>query len=419
VHTAPEPMRTFVLMFSLVVALPVCAETWLIQADKIYTAPDAPPLANGVVLVKDGRIAAVADERARIAIPADAKVSGCRGVVTAGFQNSHVHFMYPRFQDAASMPAEQLAERLDDMLTRFGFTTVFDIASDQSNTFPIRDRVASGEVRGPRIRTTGLAIFPVGAIPFYLNDQPKEFLARLYQPRTAAEARQNVRSNIASGTDATKIFMVTSADGHTLVPLTAEVARAAVQESHKRGKPVLAHPTSVPGIRAALDAGVDVIVHTTMDEKNPWDEALTRRMVAQNMAVIPTLQLWPYEMRKQKAPQAVVDLLLGAAYGELRAFMAAGGQVLFGTDVGYMHELDPTDEYPHLAKAGMTPAQILASLTTAPAARWKDKNLGQVKAGFDADLVVLAGDPYQDVRNFAQVRCVFRAGVQIHPAPAD
>jgi imidazolonepropionase-like amidohydrolase len=71
-----------------------------------------------------------------------------------------------------------------------------------------------------------------------------------------------------------------------------------------------------------------------------------------------------------------------------------------------------------MTKAGMTPAQILASLTTAPAARWKDVNLGRVEPGFVADLVVLAGDPYEDVKNFAQVRCVFRGGVQIYPAPS-
>ena len=98
-------------------------------------------------------------------------------------------------------------------------------------------------------------------------------------------------------------------------------------------------------------------------------------------------------------------------FEELRAFKAAGGQVLFGTDVGYMHDYDPTDEYVLMAKAGMTPGQILESLTTAPAARWKEeKRRGQVAPGFAADLVVLAADPAEDVRNFAKVQCVFRGG---------
>jgi imidazolonepropionase-like amidohydrolase len=68
-----------------------------------------------------------------------------------------------------------------------------------------------------------------------------------------------------------------------------------------------------------------------------------------------------------------------------------------------------------MARAGLTPMQILASLTTAPAARWKESGRhGQVKAGMDADLVVLGGDPAEDVKNFTNVRCTFRAGQKIY-----
>jgi imidazolonepropionase-like amidohydrolase len=106
---------------------------------------------------------------------------------------------------------------------------------------------------------------------------------------------------------------------------------------------------------------------------------------------------------------------VGATLEQLRAFNGIHGQVLFGTDVGYMHDHDPTDEYVLMAKAGMSPAQILESLTTAPAARWKEEKLhGQVAKGFAADLVVLAADPFEDVRNFANVKCVLRAGTTIY-----
>ena len=83
-----------------------------------------------------------------------------------------------------------------------------------------------------------------------------------------------------------------------------------------------------------------------------------------------------------------------------------------------MHDYDPTDEYVLMAGAGLTPMQILASLTTSPAARWKEsQRRGRVAPGMDADLVVLAGDPASDVRHFAQVRCAFRAGRLIYKAP--
>ena len=101
----------------------------------------------------------------------------------------------------------------------------------------------------------------------------------------------------------------------------------------------------------------------------------------------------------------------------MRGFAAAGGQVLFGTDVGYMTDYDPTDEYAYLARA-LTPLQILATLTTAPAARWKEsESRGSIDAGKDADLVMLDADPAQDARRFADVRCTIRAGRLIYSRP--
>jgi imidazolonepropionase-like amidohydrolase len=84
-----------------------------------------------------------------------------------------------------------------------------------------------------------------------------------------------------------------------------------------------------------------------------------------------------------------------------------------------MHDYDPTDEYTLMAKAGLTPMEILASLTTAPAARLNETaQRGRVQPGLAADLVVLGGDPADDVRNFANVRCVFRKGELIYSAGA-
>jgi imidazolonepropionase-like amidohydrolase len=92
-----------------------------------------------------------------------------------------------------------------------------------------------------------------------------------------------------------------------------------------------------------------------------------------------------------------------------------GGQVLFGTDVGYMTDHDPMLEYELMAKAGMTPMQILASLTTSPAARWQEQHRrGRLAAGMDADLVVLDADPADSPRHFAKVRCAIRGGQVIY-----
>jgi imidazolonepropionase-like amidohydrolase len=402
-------MRSILLLaaaFAVAASIPASAESWLIRADRIYTAPDVAPLSNGAVLITNGRIQSVSDDPTRMP-RRGARISECRGVVVAGFQNSHVHFIEARFRDAAKLPAAELTRGLESMLTKWGYTTAFDISSDQDNTFALRARIEKGEVVGPRILTTGLPLFPVNGIPSYIHDLPADELARMHQPRDAAEARRDVRGNLAKGADATKIFMVTSADRESLTALTLDVARAAAEETHARGKLLLAHPTSVAGMRVGLDAGVDVFVHTTLGERAPWDDALVKRMVAQQVSVIPTFKLWYYE-------------LVNATFAELVAFRNAGGQILFGTDVGYMHDYDPTDEYVSMAKAGLTPMEILASLTTAPARRWKEADRrGRVAPGFAADLVVLAGDPAADVRNFAQVRCAFRAGKLIYASKTE
>ena len=66
-------------------------------------------------------------------------------------------------------------------------------------------------------------------------------------------------------------------------------------------------------------------------------------MRASNVSVVPTLKLWRYELNKERVPLSVRDRLVADAQRQLKGFADAGGQVLFGTDVGYMSEFDPTE----------------------------------------------------------------------------
>src|SRR5882762_4349516 len=114
----------------------------------IYVSPTEEPIRNGVVLIRGGKIAAVGS-RASVRVPHDAQSIDCSGrTITAGFWNSHVHFFERKWVNAASIPADELGRQLQDMLTRFGFTSVFDLSSTWENTRRIRDRVESGEVPG-------------------------------------------------------------------------------------------------------------------------------------------------------------------------------------------------------------------------------------------------------------------------------
>jgi imidazolonepropionase-like amidohydrolase len=391
------------------------SESMFIPATRIYPAPDAEPLQRGGVLISNQRIVAVADQRTRLRMPKDTRTSECRGVVVAGFQNSHVHFMERVFDDAARKPANQLQDALDAMLNSHGFTTVFDTGSDVSNTIALRRRIEAGELRGPRIFTVGIPLYPPDGIPFYIRDLPPAVLAKLHQPRTAEEARAQVRDNLAAGADGTKLFVHTSPRRNETRMMSLDVARAAAEETHRQGKLVFAHPTSLEGVRIAVAAGVDVLVHTTLGEQSPWDRATLDRMLAGHMSLIPTFKLWKYELQKDQVPTQVIDMLIGRTLQELRDFKGAGGQILFGTDVGYMHDYDPAEEYRFLSQAGMSAMEILASLTTAPAERLQEsRSRGRIVAGGEADLVVLAGDPLEDVGNFARVRCAFRAGKLVY-----
>ena len=299
--------------------------------------------------------------------------------MTAGFQNSHVHFIEAKFADAAARPASELSAAMTDMLNRFGFTTVVDTASNVANTAVLRERIERGEVVGPRILTAGFALFPKDGIPIYLRDMPPDFLAMLSQPASVDEALADLQANLDAGADATKLFLMTPQGGGRFAFMQPDIALAAADETHRRGLPVLAHPTDIEGINLAIEAGVDVLVHTTIGEgKTVWDAALIEQMRAKEMALVPTLMLFPYEMKREELPQRVVDLATGDAVEQVRAYAKAGGQILFGTDVGYMTDYDPTEEYRLMGRA-LSPMEILASLTTAPAARWKESDASRTR----------------------------------------
>jgi imidazolonepropionase-like amidohydrolase len=391
----------------------------LLEAARLYVSPEAPAVENAAVLIVDGKIAAAgpADGIAKRGV---SRLGACDGgIVAAGFQNSHVHFTEPKFADAASRPAAELAAAMAEMLNRWGFTTVVDTASLLENTVALRARVDAGEIPGPRILTAGAALYPKDGIPIYLRDLPPAILERLPQPSSIDEALAVVQGNLDGGANATKLFLMTPQGDSRYAFMKPDIALAAADETHRRGLPVLAHPTDIEGINLAIEAGVDVLVHTTIGEgKTAWDEALVEQMLAKDMAVAPTLMLFPYELKRMKLPERVVELATGDAIEQVRVYSRAGGQILFGTDVGYMADYDPTEEYRLMARA-LSPMEILASLTTAPAARWKEEERrGRVAPGMDADLVVLDADPAADPANFAKVRCTIRGGRLLYPATA-
>ena len=400
------------LIVATTVPSPVRAQTWTLRADRIYTGPDAPPLDGGQIIMAGDKIDRVAGPSQKPASSNTGKAPQCDGgIAMAGFQNSHVHFTSDDFADAGRRPAASLTQALERLLTQYGFTTVFDITSDRDNTLALQARIEKGEVRGPRVLTVGLPLFPPQGLPVYISHFRKELLDKLPQPDSVDQARAVVRENAMAGTRATKLFLATPQGNGTTKRMSIEIARAAVEETHRRGQLVFAHPTDLEGVQMALDVGVDILAHPPLGAPAPWPESLLRQLRERHVSMIPTLKLLEFELAKEKVPRETANRILLSTVSEFGKFAAAGGDILFGTDVDYMTDYDPSREYELLAQAGMTPMQILASLTTAPAARWNEqRHRGRLAAGMDADIVVLDGDPVADPRNFAKVRCAIRAG---------
>lgn len=373
----------------------------------VYASPAQPPLPNTTILVDAGTIIAVGADPEDIC--ADALLD-CSGLtVTAGFWNSHVHFFERKWADAATIPDAELGAQLQDF-TRFGFTNVFDLSSRWVNTRALRDRIESGDVPGPGVRSTGEGLVPIGGLP------PPDVLRAqgimttpLPEIGNAAQAEAAANELLAQGVDALKLFL-SSQQGKRL---DREAILLAVRAAHRLGKPVFAHPNDGADALEALRCGVDVIAHTT-PRSGPWDAAILSAMRERDAALTPTLSLWDRSMRHDRV--SARDSLVDTALGQLASWLASGGTVLFGTDLGAV-DPDPAQEYGLMAQAGASIAQILSSLTTAPAQRFGAPGQhATIAAGQAADLVVLDGDPSKNLDSLTSVRYTLRAGKVVYRA---
>lgn len=364
---------------------------------KIYTSPTSAPISDGVVLIRSGKIAAVGRD---LAVPNTIPHLECTGcVVLAGFWNSHVHFMEPKWTDAAHQPASRLREELEQMLTHSGFTTVVDCGSDLQNTAALRERIDSGQVPGPYIYTAGFPLYPFHALPFYLNGLPEQVRQRLPQPETPAQAIADVDQNIASGSNIVKLFTGSIVAPDRVTPMPVAIARAAVAEGHRHHQLVFTHPTDLQGVRIALESGVDVLAHAP-EHTDGIDKAFLQTLVAHHMAMIPTLKLFSHDSNIASIRSVVFE------------FHRLGGVLVFGTDTGFVTDYDMGEEYRQLSLAGLNWHEVLAMLTTAPAQLFGlADHKGRIAPGMDGDLTILAADPASgDPMVFTQVRYTIRGG---------
>ena len=378
-------------------------EPLLLQGGRVYPSPTASPIENAAVLIEGGKIVVVGVSGV-VKPPKGVRVIDCRGkVIVAGFWNSHVHFE-GGWEDVPHGSAEKLEAHLQEMLTRWGFTTVWDLGSLPSNTIALRQRIATGEIGGPQILMAG-DIFPLNGHPVYL---PAEL--KLPEAASPQQSEQMAQGYLKMGLDGIKLFTGAFMGDKPVVNMDTAVVKAAADVAHTQGKPVFSHPQNREGQDNALAGGVDVMAHTIPTESRYTAEELTR-MKQQHTALIPTLTLWTTVV----SDSAVTKMLVDAGVAELKQYFSEGGTILFGTDVGFQSKYDTSEEFEFMGRA-MGWRDILASLTTNPSGYFKDAMKGRVEQGMQADVVVLDADPAGDVHRFSQVAYTIREGKIIYSA---
>jgi imidazolonepropionase-like amidohydrolase len=261
---------------------------------------------------------------------------------------------------------------------------------------------------GPRIIIASGSFVYRSGTPSYL---PKGLLPELISPEQATPVVEHV---LDSGVEGIKIFSGSFQTPTHTVHLPPEIIRTVTSLAHERGAFVVSHPTDLTGFVNAVENGVDILAHTS-PQAGKLPPELFESMLARKVALIPTLKLWRWELERHQVAKQVVDDYIRTAVEQLRDYHAMGGEVLFGTDAGYMKDYDTEEEFELMARAGLDYRAILSSLTVAPGRRFASSEAarslaGVIEVGAHADLVILRDDPAADVQAFARPAATIRAG---------
>lgn len=163
--SAWSKMRICLALLLVVMAGSAIAQDVAVVGARVYPAPDATPLDDATVLIRQGRIVAIGPRR-KVVVPAGVRIIDAKGAsVVAGFWNSHIHLIKPPFHDPDAQPAADLSAALRERFTRWGFTSLFDIASLPGDARALRRRIHQGEVSGPQVLTVDMPFFLSTARP--------------------------------------------------------------------------------------------------------------------------------------------------------------------------------------------------------------------------------------------------------------
>ena len=341
------------------------------------------PISDAIVGIRNGRIFAV-ERRGEITIPGEADTLDAKGgFILPGFINAHVHNAFNQNNLRTWAQA--------------GITTVRDVgaAEPPSVAFRFRDSVRP-DLTCARLVAAGPLVTVPGGYP-----------ASVDFPALTVTSPEDARVKIAGLLDqGAELIKITIEDGlgqgiptagwPTLTP--AEV-QAIVETAHGGGVPVTAHVDFTKYLQVALNAAVDDCAHSIFD---PLPDRMIQQMLRSGMALVPTLR---------------AQGMNGYSVENLRRFVAAGGKVAMGNDGGYVAGLEigmPITELEAMQNAGMTPMQIIVAATKNAAEVCRlDRTLGTIEFDKEADILIVRGNPLENLRGLMEVERVIHGGAVI------
>jgi imidazolonepropionase-like amidohydrolase len=369
-----------------------------------------PPVANATVLVNDqGRIEAVGP-RESVAIPTDCPVADITGrTLLPGLIDCHDHltsFGYDLMGrwgrvEPRSTKTLRVAQVMEETLLT-GYTAIRDCGWLDVG---YKQAVDQGLVPGPRLQIATSPLSPTQ------GSQDRSSPSGHHQPQSPdpnlprgiadgpEEVKAMVREVVRAGADVIKFFNTgfgRETQSGTIRSYTMEETQALVSEAHIHGKTVACHALGGPGLRTAIEAGVDSIEHGSLLGLEP---DLLKMMADNGCYLVPTLTVFtfhathgnPYgQAESQDFKQQHIDTIQKA--------LAAGVKVVAGTDAGGWEHCNNAVELELLVDAGMTPMQALVAATGWAAGCLDLENeIGTVETGKFADLIVVDGDPLADI----------------------
>jgi imidazolonepropionase-like amidohydrolase len=355
-----------------------------IEGGTLIDGTGAPPLPNAVIIIKNEYIVSVGSLK-DTEIPDGAKVIRLKGsTILPGFINAHIHHGYNK--------------RNLKTWAKNGVTTVRDLGGNpKNNLFSWRNK----SLKNPQLARL-VAAGPMVTVPGGYPKVPWGAPTGL-PVKSPDDARKKTIKLLDDGADIIKIALESGASFRRKIPvLSLDEAKAIVNAAHQRGTIVSAHVLTSNDLEKALEAEVDDIAHMVTDD--PSDD-LIKRVVKQGVYWVPTLELW----------HGVGHRLGKVAVNNLRRFVKAGGLVALGTDFdGYNCPFDlgmPIKEIRWMKQAGMTPMQIIVAATrNASRVCNLEDRIGTLEKGKIADILIVKGNPLEDLEALLKPRMVIHGG---------